>query len=147
MSIVRTPKGQRLFWSRHVQSGPVTRDTSVSRRLLSVTSRTPSHVGARRSCQHSKKSWLATSKSPGSLLLPCLDVGSSGHELRCGRSYTAHAVALSAPFHLVKSYLIFLKEIKTCLKTNICVTSEMVHKTHIKLTISVPVKLPAKTSW
>ena len=75
MSIVRTPKGQRLFGSRHVQSRPVTRDTSVS---LSVTSRTPSHVGARRSCQHSKKSWLATSKSPGSLLLPCLDVGSSG---------------------------------------------------------------------
>ena len=144
---MRTPQGKRLFRSRHILSRPVTRDTSVSRRLLSVTLRTPSHVGARWSCRRSRKSWLATSKSPGSLLLPCLDVGSSGHELRCGRSYTAHAVALSAPFHLVKSYLIFLKEIKTCLKTNICVTSEMVHKTHIKLTISVPVKLPAKTSW
>ena len=44
---MRTPKGQRLFWSCHISYRPSTVDTPVSLRLLSVMLCTPSHGSAR----------------------------------------------------------------------------------------------------
>ena len=45
LSIVRTLKGQHLFWSRHIRSHPVTVDMSVSQKLLSARLATAVHVG------------------------------------------------------------------------------------------------------
>ena len=67
-------------------------DTSVSQRLWSVTSRTPSHGSARRSCWRSKQSWaghIQVARASVAARSECLCVR------RCGRSCTAHAVARS----------------------------------------------------
>ena len=114
LQIVRTLQGQRLFGSCHIRWRPVTVDTSVSRRLRSVTSRTPRHGGARWSCWRSKQRqglsccpvWMSVRAAMRSILY-----GSHSSSIN-GSHRLLHMTSNQSICNFIKSMLVWLLKCK-----------------------------------